>query len=105
MHRFVAVERGAVSYPRYDIQRTRPVFTSRQQLLAYQDALGLAARVDTALEVSTRLLDPFLHAICANTHINTQMRTHEHEKLRVQHTRMVCGQVRGVQVTAGSNLS
>jgi len=40
-----------VSYPRYDIQRTRPVFSSRQQLLEYQDALGLAARVDTALEV------------------------------------------------------
>lgn len=51
--RFVAVERGAVSYPSYTIQRTRPVFSSRQQVLDYEAALALAARVDTALEVST----------------------------------------------------
>lgn len=52
MSRFVAVERGAVSYPSYPIQRTRPVFSSRQQVLDYEQALALAARVDAALEVS-----------------------------------------------------
>jgi hypothetical protein len=49
--RFLAVQRGAVSYPSYPIQRTRPIFSSRQQLLDYEGALGLAARVDAALEV------------------------------------------------------
>jgi hypothetical protein len=52
LSRFVAVERGAVSYPSYPIERTRPVFSSRQQVLDYEQALALAARVDAALEVS-----------------------------------------------------
>jgi hypothetical protein len=54
LSRFVAVERGAVSYPTYPIERTRPVFSSRQQVLDYEQALALAARVDAALEVSLR---------------------------------------------------
>jgi hypothetical protein len=49
--RFVAVERGAMSYPSFTIQRTRPVFASRQQVLQYEQALQLAGRVDAALEV------------------------------------------------------
>lgn len=48
---FVAVERGAVSYPTYPIHRIRPVFSSRQQVLEYEQALCLAAQVDAALEV------------------------------------------------------
>jgi hypothetical protein len=51
LRRFVAVERGAVSYPSYPIHRTRPVFSSRQQVLEYEQALCLAAQVDAALEV------------------------------------------------------
>lgn len=51
LRRFVAVERGAVSYPSYPIHRTRPVFSGRQQVLEYEQALCLAAQVDAALEV------------------------------------------------------
>lgn len=42
-------------YPSYTMQRTRPMFSDRQQVLAYEAALTLAAQVDTALEV--RLVD------------------------------------------------
>lgn len=49
--RFLAVGSGAVHYPRYTVQRTRAVFSSRQHVLDYQAALKLAAQVDTALEV------------------------------------------------------
>lgn len=51
LFRFVAVEWGAMSYPSFTVQRTRPVFSSRQQVLQYEQALALAGRVDAALEV------------------------------------------------------
>lgn len=51
LFRFVAVERGAMSYPSFTLQRTRPVFSSRRQVLQYEQALALAGRVDAALEV------------------------------------------------------
>lgn len=40
-----------MSYPSFTAQRTRPVFSSRQQVLQYEQALALAGRVDAALEV------------------------------------------------------
>jgi hypothetical protein len=40
-----------VRYPAYPIQRTQPVFSSRTQVLEYEQALAAAAAVDAALEV------------------------------------------------------
>lgn len=40
-----------MSYPSYPVQRTRPIFSSRQAVLQYEAALALAAQVDMALEV------------------------------------------------------
>lgn len=53
LHRFLATERGVVKYPPYALNRTRPVFDSRQELLEYEEALAAAAELDGHLQVLT----------------------------------------------------
>jgi hypothetical protein len=55
------VDRGVLRYPSYCVSRQRAVFSSRQALLAYEQALALAARVEAALEV--RVWGGVLHSI------------------------------------------
>lgn len=47
----LAADRGAMRYPSYTVHKTRPAFSSRQQLLEYETALEQAAALDAALEV------------------------------------------------------
>lgn len=49
---FLIADLGVAKYPSYDVTRSRSVFTCRQDLLAYEQALQHAAELDNALEVS-----------------------------------------------------
>ncbi|KAJ7549063.1 hypothetical protein O6H91_07G038500 [Diphasiastrum complanatum] len=49
---FLLVDMGRVKYPSYSCNRTRPVFLTREALLAYEQALEVAQAVDMALEVN-----------------------------------------------------
>lgn len=53
---FLATDMGALQYPQYTVHRTCPVFAGRAELLAYEEALGHAAQLADALEVSSVLL-------------------------------------------------
>eukprot|EP00878_Enallax_costatus_P015138 GHUV01015850.1.p1 GENE.GHUV01015850.1~~GHUV01015850.1.p1 ORF type:complete len:977 (+),score=369.04 GHUV01015850.1:95-3025(+) len=70
---FLAVDRGALRYPTYCVTRARAVFSSRQCLLEYEEALQLAAQVDQALEddntdLAWHLLQPALTALHGGSH-------------------------------------
>lgn len=49
---FLASDLGALQYPQYQVHRTQPAFCSRAGLLDYERALGHAAEMNSALEVS-----------------------------------------------------
>lgn len=50
---FLAADLGVAKYPSYRVSRSRSVFTTRQDLLNYEQALLHAAELDNALEVSS----------------------------------------------------
>ena len=49
---FLVADLGVAKYPSYSVSRSRSVFTTRQDLLDYEQALLHAAELDNALEVS-----------------------------------------------------
>ncbi|EFJ04806.1 hypothetical protein SELMODRAFT_138197, partial [Selaginella moellendorffii] len=49
-HVFLLVDIGRINYPSYRCARTMPVFASREDFLAYEQALQLAQVVDMSLE-------------------------------------------------------
>lgn len=49
---FLVADLGVAKYPSYKVSRSRSVFTTRQDLLEYEQALLHAAELDNALEVS-----------------------------------------------------
>lgn len=51
---FLIADLGVAKYPSYAVRRSRSVFSSRQHLLDYEQALMHAAELDNALEVSCR---------------------------------------------------
>lgn len=62
---FLVADLGVAKYPSYRVSRSRSVFTTRQDLLDYEQALLHAAELDNALEVSNMLL-PRVHTIVAS---------------------------------------
>ena len=48
---FLIADLGVAKYPSYAVTRSRSVFTTRQDLLDYEQALQHAAELDNALEV------------------------------------------------------
>lgn len=55
---FLVIDLGILRYPEYTVQRTRPVFPSREALLEYEAALENAAALDSALEVRKNPCSP-----------------------------------------------
>ena len=53
---FLIADLGVAKYPSYAVTRSRSVFTARQDLLDYEQALQHAAELDNALEVSSSTL-------------------------------------------------
>ena len=49
---FLIADLGVAKYPSYTVTRSRSVFTCRQDLMDYEQALEHAAELDNALEVS-----------------------------------------------------
>ncbi|GAQ79898.1 VRR-NUC domain containing protein [Klebsormidium nitens] len=49
---FLLVDMGLCKYPPYRCSRTRPVFRTRADLLAYEQALDVAQRMDEAVEAA-----------------------------------------------------
>ena len=50
---FLVADLGVAKYPKYTVTRSRSVFTTRQDLSDYEEALRHAAELDNALEVCT----------------------------------------------------
>ena len=58
---FLIADLGVAKYPSYAVTRSRSVFTCRQDLLDYEQALQHAAELDNALEVSQLQHDVTMH--------------------------------------------
>ena len=53
---FLIADLGVAKYPSYAVTRSRSAFTTRQDLLDYEQALHHAAELDNALEVPSSIL-------------------------------------------------
>ncbi|KAL0039350.1 hypothetical protein WJX79_004346 [Trebouxia sp. C0005] len=70
---FLIADLGVAKYPGYAVTRSRSVFTNRQDLLDYEQALQHAAELDNALEdldtdAADKALEPAFAAINADLH-------------------------------------
>ncbi|KAL0053594.1 hypothetical protein WJX82_008086 [Trebouxia sp. C0006] len=70
---FLIADLGVAKYPSYAVTRSRSVFTTRQDLLDYEQALQHAAELDNALEdldtdAADKALEPAFAAINADLH-------------------------------------
>ncbi|DBA85769.1 hypothetical protein WJX77_002675 [Trebouxia sp. C0004] len=70
---FLIADLGVAKYPSYAVTRSRSIFTTRQDLLDYEQALQHAAELDNALEdmdtdAADKALQPAFAAINADLH-------------------------------------